>query len=425
MSYDVAIVGAGPAGLMAAKTAAEKGLKVGLIEKKSNVSTVTRACCQQLIMDENFEGESVQLREGKLCFPNNAFAVDYTGPAHTVTDKYYISPAGHRIHFSYRDKKPIVIKFDKGLLLQSLLEACEKLGVEFKNSTVAYNATDTDAGVELSLTRRGKQSTIRAGKLIAADGVNSRIAASLGMNGGRVFFTTAHCILYGMEGVRGFEPTAIKSYFGLGYKSTVPVIMGPSLHDVNVACLIIMGNQTQRPEQVFQNVTTEGILSPLFEKAKVINKLGCSVKAYTAMRVPYKNNVLVIGDAAGYVEVEIQGGLMCGYRAGNAVFQELSGERGYEHYAQWWQASYEFNGDDYLRVAQGFALVPAYKDDELDYLFALIEDEVLEGTYNQYKSPKLMWDAILRHEDEIAANHPDLHQKIKHKKLTLRDILHE
>jgi len=42
MIFDLAIVGAGPAGLMAAKTAAEKGLKVALIEKKSNVSTVTR-----------------------------------------------------------------------------------------------------------------------------------------------------------------------------------------------------------------------------------------------------------------------------------------------------------------------------------------------------------------------------------------------
>ena len=38
MIYDVAIVGAGPAGLMAAKTADEKGLKVALIEKKSSVS---------------------------------------------------------------------------------------------------------------------------------------------------------------------------------------------------------------------------------------------------------------------------------------------------------------------------------------------------------------------------------------------------
>ena len=79
MVYDVAIVGAGPGGLMAAKTAAEKGLKVALIEKKSKVSIVTRACCQQLIMDENFEGESVQLREVKIHFPNNGFEIDGSG----------------------------------------------------------------------------------------------------------------------------------------------------------------------------------------------------------------------------------------------------------------------------------------------------------------------------------------------------------
>jgi hypothetical protein len=83
---------------------------------------------------------------------------------------------------------------------------------------------------------------------------------------------------------------------------------------------------------------------------------------------------------------------------------------------------FEFNSDDYLRVAQGFALVPTYSDDELDYLFALIEDEVLEGTYNQYKSPKLMWDAILKHRDQIAQERPDLYEKIESKKLTLSDV---
>jgi flavin-dependent dehydrogenase len=423
MIYDVAIVGAGPAGLMAAKTAAEKGLNVVLIEKKMDVSEVTRACCQQLIMDEDFEGESVQLGEGKIHFPKNGFDIDYTGPTFHVTDKYYRSPSGHTIHFSYNDKRPIVIKFDKGLLLKSIWEKCEKLGVEFRNRTVAYHATRTREGVELSLTSGGTKTTVVAKKLIASDGVNSRMVESLGMNKERTFFTTALCILYFMEGVKDFERTAITSYFGLRYQSSVPVIMGPSLEDEHVACLIIMGNQKQRPERVFQNVTTRGALSPIFEKAKVVKKLGCTVNAYTSLRVPYQDNVLVIGDAAGYVEVEIQGGLMCGYQAGNAVFRELAGENGFGNYTDWWQTSFEFNSDDYLRVAQGFALVPTYTDDELDYLFALIEDDVLEGTYNQYKSPKLMWDTILKHRDQIAQERPDLYKKIESKKLTLSDVL--
>ena len=57
--YDVAIVGAGPGGLMAAKTAAEKGLKVVLIEKRKDISRITRACCEQFIMDENYSGDTI------------------------------------------------------------------------------------------------------------------------------------------------------------------------------------------------------------------------------------------------------------------------------------------------------------------------------------------------------------------------------
>jgi len=46
MEYDVIVVGGGPAGLMAARTAAEDGLKVLLIERKKEVTEVKRLCGQ-------------------------------------------------------------------------------------------------------------------------------------------------------------------------------------------------------------------------------------------------------------------------------------------------------------------------------------------------------------------------------------------
>lgn len=211
---------------------------------------------------------------------------------------------------------------------------------------------------------------------------------------------------------------------GLAYQSRTPVILYPSLAGENTACLFVAGNKKQLPDEVFQNVTKRGNLAPLFEHATLINKTACALKAFTSMKVPHRRNALAIGDAAAYVEVETQGGLMCGYRAGNAVVKELSGENGFEEYTGWWQDSFEFNGDEYLRVAQGYALVPTYSDDDLDYLFGLIEDEVLEGTYSQYKSPKLMWDAFSKHRDKIARERPDLNEKINHnEKLSLGDVL--
>ena len=53
-------------------------------------------------------------------------------------------------------------------------------------------------------------------------------------------------------------------------------------------------------------------------------------------------------------------------------------------------------------MAQGYALVPTYEDDEIDYLFGLVAGRVLDGAYGQYKAPRLMWDALMRHRDRIA-----------------------
>jgi len=86
MTYDVAVIGAGPAGLMAAKTAAEQGLKVVLLEKREDVSKITRACCQQFILDEGYENEFIRLEPGRVIFTRNGFEVTYDGPTSAITD---------------------------------------------------------------------------------------------------------------------------------------------------------------------------------------------------------------------------------------------------------------------------------------------------------------------------------------------------
>ena len=413
MTNEVAVIGAGPAGLMAARTAAGQGLKVVVIEKRRDVSQITRACWQHFIMDDGYENECIQLRDGKIIFLRNGFEVAYNGPAFHITDKYFISPRKHQVHFAHKDGRPIGVKFDKGVLLRGLRESCERLGVEFRNGTVAYDAADSAQGITVNLTCRGAKSTLRARKVIIADGANSRIADALGMNTGRTLFAIAHSIIYTLEGVKDYERTATKFYMGLAYQSKASVVILPTLEGDHVADMLIMGNKNDPPERIYHNVTTKGLLAPIFEQAKLVKRTGCALKAFTSMMVPFQGNALAIGDAAAYVEVENQGALMCGYHAGKAVVKELTGEKGFEEYTRWWQKSFEFNGPEALRVAQGYALVPTYRDDELDYLFALTEDEVLEGTISQYKSPRLLWDSILRHKEKISRERPELYEKIK------------
>ena len=113
---------------------------------------------------------------------------------------------------------------------------------------------------------------------------------------------------------------------------------------------------------------------------------------------------------------------MCGYHAAKAIYGELQGKSSFEQYTQWWKDSFEFNRDDYLLVSQGYALVPTYSDDEIDYLYALDEGKTLEGTYSQYKTPKLIWDSILLHREQIQRERPLIYEKIeKMHTMTLTD----
>jgi digeranylgeranylglycerophospholipid reductase len=424
MIYDIAVIGAGPAGLMAAKTAADHGLKTVVLEKRADVSCITRACCEQLIMDKDFQGDTVRLEAGKIVSRNNDFCVDYGGPTVDVTDKYFISPAGRTIHFAYPDKSPIVMKIDKGLMLRNLLNSCVASGAELRAGTHVHGAVDRGDMVALFSTSQGEQNAINARKLIIADGVNSRTAERMGINSNRQCFASALCVIYYLKNVAGFERTALKTYFGRAYCGLAPLTLNTALDDADTACLVVIGNKISPPEKMFQDIAYKGALSPALRDARIVKKTGCAARAYAPLKKPCSGNVLVAGDAAAYVEVEMQGALACGFRAARAVADELEGRDGFDQYTRWWQQSFEFNGDDWLQVAQGFALVPTYTDEELDYLFGLIEGEVLEGTYNQYKSPRLMWNAILKHEQRIRSERPELHKKINSRaKTTLSDML--
>jgi flavin-dependent dehydrogenase len=422
--YDVAIAGGGPAGLMAAKTAAERGLKTVLLEKRPGVGTITRACCQQFIMDEGYEGETITVGSGKITFQNNGFDVPYSGPLFGVQEKRYISPGGHAITFSHADGRPLAVQFDKGRLLQILWDCCAAAGVELISGATVFDASDQGGSVAIDYMRSGSVAHITAGKIICADGVTSRSAAALGLNQSRKYILSSRAMCYVLENVRDDTPFVMKSFIGNVYESQGPVILYPYLNDPTKARLFVAGTKSKLPDAVLAHARARSCLKAYLEHARVLQKTGCGLRVHTPLASPCSGNALVIGDAAAYVEVETQGALMCGYKSAVAVRDELDGKDGFARYNDWWRSSFEFNGPDVAMVAQGYVLVPVYTDDELDYLFGLTAGETLPGSYSQYRTPKYMWDAILKHADRIAREHPALLEKISNNMhLSLKNVL--
>ncbi|RKM55228.1 NAD(P)/FAD-dependent oxidoreductase [Butyrivibrio sp. X503] len=415
MNYDVIIIGSGPAGLFSAHELAGMGRTVALIDLKSNMNDIaSRACSMQLILDDDYEGEGIVVENSTFRFPKSGFSVPYNSKLVPIFKKYYRSPNGNTISFG-DGKKPFSYKFDKSELLHGIYEECLKMGVSVYMNHLCTAVKDLRTHVEVTIcdfNDNHAKKTLRCNKLIDAEGVNASIAQKLGMNKHRKHLATALTYKCVVKGIKGIEKNSWNLFYGKAYHTNAPVIIGPSLLGDEYNEVTISSDKNYRPDKAFSDIISNSPISDCFKGSEVVEEHGCSVKAFTPMKNPCKGNVIVIGDAAAFVEVETQGALLCGYHAAKAVNAELNGEKGWNSYTAWWQKSFEFNGDDYLRVSQGYSLVPTYTDRDLDYLFSLVKDKCLIGTYSQYKTPKLIWKTIREHDEKIRRERPSIFEKI-------------
>lgn len=414
--FDLAIVGAGPAGLMTAKTAAELGLKVTLIEMKQEIKEIKRACSAQFVLDDGYENESLKIQDNIIFFPQNGFHITYTGRLLSITDNYHHSPSGHKIHLAHPDHRPFAVKFDKGRLLQDLEKDCEKYGVELRLATLAAGGEDAGDHVRLDIKQHENFSSIKARKLVIAEGANAKLTGIFGLNKGRSLFGIPFVLSYTIEGTTGFELQSWNQFYGSEYHPFAEVMVESSIYGNDIIELTIMGNKDLPPDKIFEKLIKDSPMSKHFLNARVIDKKGCSLKSYASLNKPYSGNVLAIGDSAAHVEVLVQGAFMCGYRAANAVKNELIGENGFEQYTCWWNEAFDFNRTEAFELVKlygSLAMRPKYSDEELDYLFSLLEGEVLNGNFSQFEVPKNVWKAILSHKTQIQSERPILFDKIK------------
>jgi flavin-dependent dehydrogenase len=73
--YDVVIVGAGPAGLMTAKTAGESGLSIALLERRTDIARSRRTDAGVIALNEYMFGQiaTFNRRTQTLVFPVSGF----------------------------------------------------------------------------------------------------------------------------------------------------------------------------------------------------------------------------------------------------------------------------------------------------------------------------------------------------------------
>ena len=237
---DLLIIGAGPAGLMAAKRAAELGLTVKIVEIKKDLVPVKRACSAQFVTDEGYENETVKINGDRIIFTNNNFSIKYTGEFLNITDNHYHSPSGHKIHLAHSDHRPFAIKFDKGQLLKDLWNECEKLGVELLLDTIACKGKDLGSHVIVDVKNNKKIYSIEAKKLIIAEGANARLTGLFGFNKNRTHYGTPSVFSCIMEGTTGFESNSWNQFYSSKYHPFAEIIIESAIEGNDAVEITVM-----------------------------------------------------------------------------------------------------------------------------------------------------------------------------------------
>jgi geranylgeranyl reductase family protein len=276
VTSDIAIVGGGPAGLLAAVRLARAGYRVDLFEEHQAIGEPVH--CTGVLAREAFQ----------------AFGLPATSVLNPLTTVRFFSPAGEAVEYSTPTVEAVVI--DRSVFDRELAEEAEGLGVRMRCARVI--ALDVDAeGVTLGTA----DEILRTRACLIACGANYALQRKLGFGMPRLMLNSAQ-----ME-LPASRPGPVEVHFGndvapSGFAWAVP-IERPDRRCVRVG-VMCEGDAAKHFRRVLEALAPRwGVTIPdnCAPRQKVL--------PLAPIKSTYGDRVLVLGDAAGLVKPTTGGGI--------------------------------------------------------------------------------------------------------------------
>jgi digeranylgeranylglycerophospholipid reductase len=380
-SYDVIVVGAGPAGSTAARHAAAGGAKVLVLEKDREVGVPVRC------------GEAVD-HEGLVQFlqPDKKFI------AAEIRNFKLIAPNGSVVKPNIDGVGYIL---DRKVFDYELTRIAADEGAEVVTKAYVDGITRKDGVVDgVSVQYRGDRVLIKGAIVIGADGVESRIGRWAGID------TTVS--MHDMESAAqvtaaniDIEEDTCSFYFGQKYAPGGYLWIFPKGNRTANIGLGIAADESRKKHAL---KFLDEFMQENFPDASVLTKLAGGVPCAESLRKMTVPGLMLVGDAAHQVNPVSGGGIisgMIGGRIAGKIAADVVKKRdmnlitGYE---KEWKNSLGSRHDRYYRIKK---VIYKFKDQDLDSIAEAISklpqpQQNLGNIFKQavIKHPSLVFDVM-------------------------------
>ncbi len=350
MDTDIIVIGASPAGVMAARNASSKGSKVILLDKKEASGVPTHPA------NTFFKG----------MFDRTGEEVDPSYILKYLKGAYIIAPSGRNVLFEgeayFLDRK----KFDEFYIRQA-----QAAGVDVRFGIEVLNVLRNDGGFILS-TSKGK---LKCKLVIVSDGINSRIAALLGMKPIKYTEDIAWSLEAEIEAEGIGEPEFFEYYVGNhapGWKSTYSPCGG------NRATLgMYARRQGKDVSDLFDSWLEKFKSLKGLDEVKIINK---SVGGDPIAAIPgdiVEDGVMVVGGSAAQsgIGYGMHAGQICGDVAAEAIIKANTSSALLDSYRKLWNKAYR---TEYYLGRFALETLRKMTDKEIDEMMKVFEGEDLK-----------------------------------------------